>query len=409
MRRTLGTGLITIVVACTSAAAEGWPQWGGPARDFTVPARTLARAWGEAGPARLWSRPLGGGFAAIVGDGGRLYATFRDGDHEVVAALGAADGTPLWEYRYLAPVPKAEGLSTEYGRGPNATPLLVDGRLVTLGFMGHLHCLDAATGRPRWFRDLGETLGVKVPYFGHAVSPLAVGDKVVIVAGGLLAFDVATGQLVWENREFEASYGSPLLVRAGGREQVVAPVARHLAGFDAETGRTLWSEVHENQWGTILTSPVLDEAGRVFISTDEAGSLLVDPAAAAGGARPIWKTEATQISHTNAVRSGAWVYASVGDSASFLTATSLVDGTQAWKERGFARANLVRVGDDFLLLDHEGSLALVALSADGMRIVTRASIDDRPTWTPPTLIGTTLYVRDESRIQALDLSAPRAE
>ena len=93
-----------------------------------------------------------------------------------------------------------------------------------------------------------------------------------------------------------------------------------------------------------------------------------------------------------------------GDSASFISATSLKDGSQAWKERGFAQANLVRVGDDYLVLDFDGVLALVELSPEGMDVVTRASINDAPTWTAPTLLGTTLYYRDESRISALDLS-----
>ena len=44
-----------------------------------------------------------------------------------------------------------------------------------------------------------------------------------------------------------------------------------------------------------------------------------------------------------------------------------------------------------------------------MKIVTRASIGDEKTWTPPTLIGTTLYVRDETQMVALDLSAEKAD
>ena len=39
-----------------------------------------------------------------------------------------------------------------------------------------------------------------------------------------------------------------------------------------------------------------------------------------------------------------------------------------------------------------------------MNVVTRASINGEPTWTPPTLLDTQLYVRDKNRIMALDLS-----
>ena len=62
---------------------------------------------------------------------------------------------------------------------------------------------------------------------------------------------------------------------------------------------------------------------------------------------------------------------------------------------------------EFLLLDFDGELALVELDGSGMNVITRARINEQPTWTPPTLIGRTLFFRDETRIAALDLSAAR--
>ena len=400
---------ISIAIFClgTVQAGDDWPQWGGPDRDFTVEARELSRNWGEHGPPELWTRPLGGGFSAIVSDGRMLYTMYRDGDEEIIVALHPKNGKTKWEHRYAAPIPTAHTLSTQYGNGPNGTPLLLDGKLVTLGFMGHVRCVEVRKGGLLWSHDLGKTFGVKIPYFGHATSPLSVGKNALIVAGGLLAFDLESGELAWENRDFEGSYGSPRLVGSDGQQQIVTPLSGHLAGFDPKTGKTLWSQEHKNQWGTILTSPVVDAAGRVFISAAGVGSILVDPAAKNADAQRVWQADKTQIAHSNAVRDGNWVFASVGDSAAFITATSLEDGSEIWRERGFGRANLVRVGDDYLLLDFEGQLALVELSGEGMEVVTQASINDEPTWTPPTLIGTTLYVRDESRIAALDLSVKK--
>ena len=88
-----------------------------------------------------------------------------------------------------------------------------------------------------------------------------------------------SGELVWENSEHEGSYGSPRLVSAGGKTQIVTPLKGHLAGFDATSGERLWLEEHKNQWGTLLNSPVIDDEGRVFVSAAQVGSLLVDPGA----------------------------------------------------------------------------------------------------------------------------------
>ena len=400
-------GLLGLVAVCllfgTATAGETWPQWGGVNRDFTVEARELARSWGKDGPREIWSRPLGGGFASIVSDGKSLYTTYRDGDDEIVVALDPRNGETRWEYRYAAPIPKVQYLSTEYGKGPNSTPLIVDGKIVTLGFMGHVVCLDAGSGKLQWSHSLGHDFEVQIPYFGHATSPLALGSDVLIVAGGLHALKLDSGKPSWSNTEFQGSYGSPLLVDVGGKQQIVTPVEAHLAGFDPKTGKTLWSEEFKNEWGTILTSPVVDESGRVFISASQVGSLLIDPATEEDS-RQVWRADATEINQSNAVRAGNWVFASVGEATSFLTATSLKDGTVSWKKRGFARSNLIRVGENFLLLDFDGELALVELTGEGMNVITQATINERPTWTPPTLIGTTLFFRDDTRVAALDLS-----
>lgn len=403
-------GLICLVAVWltfgATDAGDTWPQWGGVNRDFTVETRTLSRNWGEDGPPELWSRPLGGGFAGIVSDGKSLYSTYREGDEEIVVAIAPRTGKTRWEYRYDAPIPEAEYLSTQYGKGPNGTPLVVDGKVVTLGFMGHVVCMDAKKGKLLWSHDLGAELNAKIPYFGHATSPLALGDNVLIVAGGLHAFDLATGKAAWSNTEFQGSYGSPVIVDVGDDRQIVTPVEGRLAGFDPETGKTLWSIDHKNQWGTILTTPVIDGSGRVFISAAQVGAVLVDPSADEAQLR-VWANDGTKVNHSNAVRVGDMVYASVGESASFITATSLTDGKQAWKKRGFATANLIRVGAEFLLLDFDGELALVELDGSGMNVITQATINERPTWTPPTLIGSTLFFRDETRIVALDLSVAR--
>ncbi len=408
MKKRLMVTFVLCVFLAGTAHADAWPQWGGPNRDFTLEARKLASDWGESGPEELWSRPLGEGFAAIVSDGKWLYTHYRDGDDEIVVALNPKSGKTRWEYRYAAKVPKANYLSTEYGKGPNSTPLLVDGKVVTFGFMSHVTCVDAKSGKLLWQHNLNRDHKVRFPYFGHATSPLALGDKVLIVAGGLLAFDLGSGKLAWENRDFQGSYGSPRLIEVAGKKQIVTPVEGQVAGFDPANGKMLWSRELRNQWGTILTSPVVDDSGRVFFSAAEVGAVMIDPA---GGDddREIWAAKETSINHSNAVHDGEFVFASVGDAASFLTAISLADGKQVWKKRGFSTANLIRVGDQYVLLDFDGELALVELDGEGMKVLAKATINDEKTWTPPTLLGTTLYFRDESRIAALDLSAGKSK
>ena len=72
---------------------------------------------------------VGEGFSAVVANLGVLITMNRDGDDDVVSALLADEGTQVWEHRYTAPT--REGNSLRYGKGPNATPLLLADRVVT--------------------------------------------------------------------------------------------------------------------------------------------------------------------------------------------------------------------------------------------------------------------------------------
>jgi outer membrane protein assembly factor BamB len=93
----------------------------------------------------LWSRSLGLGHSAIVGEGGRLYTMYRQGEQEVVIALDAKTGKTIWEHGYAAPYIK--GMDMSYGDGPHATPLIAGSLLYTVGATGKLFCLEKATGQ----------------------------------------------------------------------------------------------------------------------------------------------------------------------------------------------------------------------------------------------------------------------
>src|SRR5438045_5556823 len=101
---------LTSLVALALALAQGptppgWPQWGGPNRNFMSDAKGLAAKWPASGPKKLWSRALGEGHAAIAAEGSRLYTIYRPlgllamgrrRQEEVIGALDANTGTKLW-------------------------------------------------------------------------------------------------------------------------------------------------------------------------------------------------------------------------------------------------------------------------------------------------------------------------
>lgn len=91
------------LVLSSAVAAQGWPQWGGPHRNFTVDANGLAEAWPAGGPKQLWSRALGEGHSSIVVDADRLFTMYSKGEQEFVVALDRTTGRTIWEKANAAP------------------------------------------------------------------------------------------------------------------------------------------------------------------------------------------------------------------------------------------------------------------------------------------------------------------
>jgi hypothetical protein len=67
------------------------------------------------------------------------------------------------------------------------------------------------------------------------------------------------------------------------------------------------------------------------------------------------------------------------------------------------KTNFVYADGKLILLDEEGQLALVRVSPQGMNVMAKAAVLGSIAWTPPTLAGTNLYLRDRRTIVALDL------
>src|SRR5262249_21037017 len=190
-RGAMAVALAASVAGGASAAATGWPQWGGPTRDFKSESRGLAASWPASGPKELWSRPLGEGYSGIAVESGVLYTQYRPvkgffstmvsrftgSQPEVVTAIDASSGKTLWEHVYEAPI--LSSMDTGFGPGPNSTPLVAGDLVFAVGSTGKLHALEKTTGRVVWKKDLWGEMGGQVHGRGYAPSPLAYADNLI--------------------------------------------------------------------------------------------------------------------------------------------------------------------------------------------------------------------------------------
>jgi outer membrane protein assembly factor BamB len=399
---------LLITVAAQGAGME-WPQWGGPHRDFQAKLANPAE-WPPDGPRRLWKRDLGFGHSMVLVDGGRLYTMYRRGDEEAVIALDAATGKTLWEHFYPAPFFKGMDMST--GPGPHSTPLVAQDRVFSTGVTGKLHALDKNTGKVIWVRSVIEEFGGTVMVRGYSCSPLAYRNTVIVTTGArgasLVAFDQSDGRVVWKRHDFGNSHASPILARVNGQEQVIALLDKTIVGLNPENGDLLWTHAHDTIGDHTAVTPVWGEDGLLFVSSAyDGGSRVLYLNREKGSTLPtqLWTHKKMRLHHSNAVRVGDYVYGANGDfGPTFLQCVNVKTGEILWRDRSFARASIVHLGEgNAILLDEDGILALVTLSPKRIEVHSRTEVLENKAWTPPSIAGKRLYLRDRKTILAIEL------
>jgi outer membrane protein assembly factor BamB len=397
----------------TSPAGD-WLVWGGRGRDFIAPAIELPSSWPAGGPRRLWSRDLGDGYSGIAVEGTTLYTAFRRGSKDVVTALDARTGKTLWEYAYEAPY---QNSYSEVAPGPYAMPQVIGDRLVTASAIGQIHSIDKKTGRSVWSKDLyREFSGTRLPH-GYSCHALPYKDSLILLAGGpgsaALALRQSDGAVLWKSMDSRNAYSSPLLIEVDGQPQVVALMASEAIGFSPDNGELLWRHSHPTQYGIAVSTPAWTPWNLLFISSAyNHGSRVLELHQSGGKTtvKELWYNQKLQSHFGTVIRNGNYIYLSSGyNGPAFMTCVNMRSGQVVWQERGFAKAHLLQVGGKSILLDEDGTLALVALGPGGFKVLAKESLLQRTAWTPPTLSGSTLYIRDRRVLMALDLAAKQGK
>ena len=177
--------LSAILMTSMFGRADDWPQWMGPDRDNVWKETGIIEKFPEGGPKVLWRAKVAGGYAGPAVANGVVFVTdydkttvtpemLADGNFdrkestgiERVLAVDEKNGKELWKYEY--PVKYA----ISYPAGPRCTPIIKDGKVYTLGAEGHLACLDAASGKKIWAKELKVEYKTKSDLWGYASHPL---------------------------------------------------------------------------------------------------------------------------------------------------------------------------------------------------------------------------------------------
>ena len=404
--RLAGVGAVLLLVAGMTLGAQDWPHFLGPERDGHYSGPPLDRDWPGGAPRELWRRPVGEGFAGPVVSGGRLLLFHRLRDREVLEALDAETGDPIWRYDY----PSSYRDDFGFDEGPRSAPVVAGDRVYTFGAQGQLHAVDLETGNGVWRVDTRARFRFRKAFFGAAGSPLVEGGRVIANVGGpdagIVAFDADSGEVLWTVAGEEASYSSPVGATFDGVRHALFFTRDNFVSLDPASGR----ERFRRSWRARIRASVnaatpLVTDDLVFVSAQYgtgAGLFRV----AGSGLDELWRSNDVMSNHyATSVHRDGYLYGYHGrqEFGPSLRAVALETGEVAWYVPRFGGGSVLLAGDVLVVMRESGELMLADASPEAFTPVARARLLRGTVRAYPALAGGRLYVRNDDTLLAVSL------
>jgi outer membrane protein assembly factor BamB len=451
MRRFLSVAAIAAVM-CFTVRADDWPQWMGPKRDGVWRETGILDRFPEGGPKVRWRKPIGPGYSgpAIIGD--RVYITERvtekpllkDGfaktamaGSERTSCLDLKTGALIWKHEYDCPYVKIS-----YPTGPRTTPTVQDGKVWTLGTMGHLFCLEASTGKVIWSKNLKDEYKSDPPIWGHSAHLLVDGNKLITLAGGdgsaVVALEKDTGKEIWHAlTSKEVCYCPPTIFEVGGKRQLIIWLSETLNGLDPESGKVLWTvpypENGEPQRPAVNIPQPRLIGDLLFVSSFYHGPLAVKLGVlnANGESAPTVayrgktlpnpaKDPMLHLLMSTPAEADGYLYGTgaTGD----IECSEAATGKRIWsdskpfggKEALFGTIFFIRNGDRYFLFTDQGDLLIAKLSPKGYEELGRAHLLNpsqsargrEVVWSHPGFASKCMVARNDKEIICVELAKP---
>jgi outer membrane protein assembly factor BamB len=414
------------ILAASVARADDWPQWRGANRDGVWRETGIVESIPAAGLVVRWRAKVGNGYSGPAVAQGRVFVTDHVFDPEVerVLCFDEATGRQLWAHSY-----PCDYKDMEYGNGPRATPTIHDGKVYTLGTQGQLVCLDAAKGEVVWQKSLTKDFEDSIPRYGASAAPLVVGDLLIVCAGGepgpsVIALDRITGEQRWKALAERPAYSAPMVIAAGGCQQVIVWTADSITSFEPTTGKIYWQVPWKATFdpAQMVASPVLHKDRLLFLGAWNRGSKMLKLDPTKPGATVLWETgtKPTTTISTPLFQNDGYFYATLNNGG--LACLDAATGKEVWstREPTSARGGTVHLtpnGDRVFLFNNIGDLILARLTPKGYQELGRTLLVE-PTagyraqgaeaWAHPAYADKCVFARNDRELVCASLAADQA-
>ena len=399
MQRTMTALAGMLAVSASCGFAQDWPQWRGANRDAKAAGFTAPKEW----PKELtqkWKVTVGIGDSSPAIVGNKLYVFVRQGTDEVIRCLDATNGKELWSEKYDAT--KVQGPSASVHSGPRSSPAVADGKVVTHGVGGVVSCVDAEKGKLLWRKD---DFSGAWPRFYTACSPI-VTDGLAIAAlgsessGGIVAYDLTSGDQKWKWTGDGAAYASPVLLTVEGTKMLVTLTAKKIVGLGVADGKLLWEAPFPVQGMNYnAATPIVDGQTVIYAGAGRGTKAVkIEKTADGFAAKEIWSNPDNGVQFDSPVLKGGQIYGL--SQRSVLFCLDAKDGKTLWTTelggRGFG--SIVDAGSVLLALTPKGDLTIFEPSDKEFKKLNGYKVADTETYAYPVVAGKGLFVKDKDAV-----------
>lgn len=432
-----------LVLMAIAAPAQDWPSFRGPLASGVADGQNLPVKWdSERGTNVLWKTPIHGlAHSSPIVWGDRVFvttavsskpgATFKPGlygegtasdDLSVqewnLLCLDRATGRILWERTAYKGVPREKRhIKSTYA---NATPA-TDGRVVVAFFGSQGLYAYTLSGDLLWKRDLGrfDVGAYDAPEYewGTASSPILYKDLVIVQCDQqkgsfLAALDAKTGATVWKTgRDELPSWGTPSIVSAKSRVELVTNGSNFIRGYDPVSGRELWRLGGSSKITAptpvasddviIVASGRRPEAPIFAIRAGASGNITLPPGQSRSGSILWSKGQRGPYMPTPLIYDGR-VY--VLGNGGIFDCYALADGREIYRSRipdagsGFSASPVA--SDGKIYLSSEDGDVLVVKAGPQFELLARNGFGE-PMMATPAISGSMIIVRGQHHVWAI--------
>jgi outer membrane protein assembly factor BamB len=391
--------------------AGDWPQFLGPTRDGVYAGSNLATVWPKDGPPVVWQKEIGHGFCGPAVAEGRLILFGRQQDKEVVTCLDARTGQPKWTHSY----PTAYRDDFGFDDGPRATPCIAQGRVFAFGAEGMLTCLNVTNGQLLWQVNTKNEFHPRKGFFGAACSPLVEGRAVLLNVGGqpgagVVAFDTASGRVLWKSSDDEAGYSSPAAATIGTRRYAFFFTRAGLLAVEPEDGKVAFHFPWRSRMqASVNAATPLIIGDSIFLSACYGtGAVLLR--VRDNGVEEIWSGDGILSNHyATSVYARGFLYGIDGRAdpgfspPPSLRCVELQTGKVHWQDDSVGPATILLAGDQLLILTEGGELLRASATPEAFQPRDRVQIMPAGVRAYPALADGYLYARSPEKLFCVNL------